>query len=206
MEGRTKVDAVMVEQTIGLEEVVAIGYGVQRKEEVTGSVASVDAEQMKEIPAANVSQALQGRVSGVQMTQTSSKPGASMQIRIRGTRSLNASNDPLIVLDGIPFAGSMNDISPSDIKTLEILKDASATAIYGSRGANGVIIITTNKGKMGQKATVTYNSYVGLKTLFSKYPMMGASDFIKLRESAGLYSNGRITSYNVCYTKLLRPT
>ncbi|RKD92369.1 TonB-linked SusC/RagA family outer membrane protein [Mangrovibacterium diazotrophicum] len=197
LDGRSQIDVVMQEQTIGLEEVVAIGYGVQRKEEVTGSVSSVDAEQMKEIPAANVSQALQGRVSGVQMTQTSSKPGASMQIRIRGTRSLNASNDPLIVLDGIPFAGSINDISPSDIKTLEILKDASATAIYGSRGANGVIIITTNKGKMGQKATVTYDSYVGLKTLFSKYPMMGSSDFIKLREYAGLYSNGSDESDDV---------
>jgi TonB-linked SusC/RagA family outer membrane protein len=190
LEGRTKLDVVMQEQTIGLEEVVAIGYGVQRKEEVTGSVVSVDAEQMKAIPSANVSQALQGRISGVEMTQTSSKPGASMQIRIRGTRSLNASNDPLIVLDGIPFAGSINDISPSDIKSLEILKDASATAIYGSRGANGVIIITTNKGKMGQKAIVTYNSYIGLKTLFSHYPMMGASDFKKLREYAGLYTNG----------------
>lgn len=94
-----------------------------------------------------------------------------------GTRSLNASNDPLIVLDGLPFAGSISDISPSDIKSIDILKDASATAIYGSRGANGVILITSNKGSKGDKAKVSYNSYYGLKEVFGKYPMMNASEF-----------------------------
>src|SRR5690606_12101667 len=97
-----------------LDEVVVVGYGTQRKEAVTGSVASISGEKMNEVPAANITQALQGRVAGVQMTQTSSKPGAAMQIRIRGTRSLNASNDPLVVLDGIPFAGSIGDINPID--------------------------------------------------------------------------------------------
>lgn len=173
-----------------LDEVVVVGYGTQRKEAVTGSVASVSGEKMNEVPAANITQALQGRVAGVQMTQTSSKPGAAMQIRIRGTRSLNASNDPLVVLDGIPFAGSIGDINPIDIKSVDILKDASATAIYGSRGANGVILVTTHKGYTGQDARVSFNSYTGLKTLFARYPMMNGAEFVELRKAAGLYQNG----------------
>lgn len=180
-----------------LDEVVVIGYGTQRKEAVTGSVASISGEKMNEVPASNITQALQGRVAGVQMTQTSSKPGATMQIRIRGTRSLNASNDPLIVLDGIPFAGSIGDINPIDIKSVDILKDASATAIYGSRGANGVILVTTNKGYAGQPAKVTFNSYTGLKTLFSRYPMMNGAEFVELRKAANIYQNGEDESDEV---------
>src|SRR5690554_1865163 len=137
--GRSLINVVMEEDFLSLSEVVVVGYGTQRREAVTGSVATVRGDQLREVASANVTQALQGRVSGVEMSQVSSKPGAEMQIRVRGTRSLNASNDPLIVLDGIPFAGKIGDISPSDIKSLDILKDASATAIYGSRGANGEI-------------------------------------------------------------------
>ena len=173
-----------------LSEVVVIGYGTQRKEAVTGSVASMNGDVMREVPAADITGAMQGRVAGVQMMQTSSKPGASMQIRIRGTRSLNASNDPLVVLDGIPFAGSINDIDPNNIKSMDILKDASATAIYGSRGANGVIIITTYKGYQDQKPQISYNGYIGLKTLFSRYPMMNAEQFTKLRKYANKFQNG----------------
>ena len=185
VDGKDLVDVVLQEQTIGLEEVVAIGYGVQRKEAVTGSVASVKGDALREIPAANISQALQGRVAGVQMSQTSTKPGATMQIRIRGTRSINADNDPLIVLDGIPFPGTIADISPDDIKSIDILKDASATAIYGSRGANGVMLITTNKGTRSQKAQVSYNMYYGLKNAI-KYPMMKAAEYAALRARADL--------------------
>ena len=169
---------------IGLSEIVVVGYGTQRKEAVTGSVASMKGDVVREMPAANISQALQGRVAGVEMQQTSSKPGATMQIRIRGTRSLNASNDPLIVLDGIPFAGSLSDINPNSIKSIDILKDASATAIYGSRGANGVILVTSTKGNLNQEATATYSGYVGAKTVFSKYPMMNGEQLKKLREVA----------------------
>jgi TonB-linked SusC/RagA family outer membrane protein len=163
------------------EEVVVIGYGSVRKESVTGSVASMGGEELRNVPSANITQALQGRVSGVQLDQTSTKPGASMQIRIRGTRSLNADNNPLIVLDGIPFAGNISDIDPSSIKNLDILKDASATAIYGSRGANGVILITTNKGMAGQKPRITYNGSYGIKDVFAKYPMMTGPEFVQLR-------------------------
>ena len=194
---QTVINVKLVQSISELEQVVVVGYGTQRKEAVTGSVASMRGEQMREVPSTNVSQALQGRVAGVDMSQTSSKPGAAMQIRIRGTRSLTASNDPLIVLDGIPFAGSISDIDPNDIKSIDILKDASATAIYGSRGANGVILITTNRGQRGQKATVSYNSYYGMKKIFSKYPMMDGPEFVKLRAAAGMYTNGEDESNNV---------
>ena len=202
--GKTKIDAVLQENSNALQEVVVIGYGTQRKEAVTGSVASIKGDIVREVPSANITQALQGRLAGVQMTQTSSKPGAEMQIRIRGTRSLTADNNPLVVLDGIPFAGSIGDISPDNIKSIDILKDASATAIYGSRGANGVILISTNKGQKGQKATFTYNTYSGLKNIFAKFPMMNNSEFVALRKiatlpgsTAPLYTNGPDEADNV---------
>ncbi|MBO7597492.1 MAG: TonB-dependent receptor [Bacteroidales bacterium] len=185
----SNMNVVLEEDTKALEEVVVVGYGTQRKEAVTGSVASVKGDDMRAVAGSNITQSLQGRVAGVEMTQTSSKPGETMQIRIRGTRSLNASNDPLIVLDGIPFAGNLSDINPSDIKSLDILKDASATAIYGSRGANGVIIITTNRGSEGQKAKFSYNGYYGVKTLFSKFPMMDGAQFSKLRADGAVKKN-----------------
>ena len=172
-----------------LNEIVVIGYGTQRKEAVTGSVASVSADKLMENPSSNITQALQNRIAGVDMQQTNSQPGAEMQIRIRGQRSLSASNDPLIVLDGIPFVGNLSDINPSDIKSLDILKDASATAIYGSRGANGVIIITTNKGTIGSEAKVTYNGYVAIKTLFNEFPMMQGEKYVQMRQIANKYTN-----------------
>ncbi len=173
-----------------LEDVVVIGYGTQRKEAVTGSVASVSGGKLMENPSSNITQALQNRVAGVDMQQTNTQPGAEMRIRIRGQRSLSASNDPLIVLDGIPFMGKLSDINPSDIKSMDILKDASSTAIYGSRGANGVIMITTNKGAMGTPAKVTYNGYVGIKTLFNEFPMMNGEELGKMRDIAQKYGDG----------------
>lgn len=181
---QSEINVQMVSSDIDMGEVVVVGYGVQRKEAVTGSVASVGGDLVRDIPASNISQALQGRVAGVQMAQTSTKPGSTMQIRIRGTRSINASNDPLVVLDGIPFAGTIADISTEDIKSIDILKDASATAIYGSRGANGVILITTNKGKIGLKPQLSYNGYYGIKNTI-KYPMMNGPEYVELRALAG---------------------
>ena len=180
-----------------VNEVVVIGYGTQRREAVTGSVANIGGEKLNQVAATNAAQALQGRVAGVLMTQTSSKPGEEMQIRIRGQRSLTASNDPLIVLDGIPFMGQLSDINPTDIKSMDILKDASATAIYGSRGANGVIIITTVKGAQGTPAKVTYNGYVSFKKVFKKYPMMDGPTFNKFRQYAGKYQNSTDEDANI---------
>ncbi|MGB4413547.1 MAG: TonB-dependent receptor [Paludibacter sp.] len=184
--GQRILNVTLETDVLGLEEVVVVGYGTQRKEAVTGSVASIRGETMREIPSANISQALQGRVAGVEMSQTSSKPGAEMQIRIRGTRSLTASNDPLVVLDGIPFAGNISDINPNEIKSIDILKDASATAIYGSRGANGVILVTTNRGQSGQQARITYNGYYGGSQIFSKIDMMDGDQFAAMRAYANM--------------------
>jgi TonB-dependent starch-binding outer membrane protein SusC len=186
---KAEVNIALKQVTTSLDEVVVIGYGTIKKRDLTGSVASISGDMIRDVPSANISQALQGRIPGVELSQTSTKPGASMQIRIRGSRSLNAINDPLLVIDGIPFAGSISDIDPDVIKSIDILKDASATAIYGSRGANGVILITTNKGQIGQKATVTYNTYTGLKKVFSRYPMMNGPEFVELRKASAMYTN-----------------
>jgi TonB-linked SusC/RagA family outer membrane protein len=187
--GQSNVIIALQSESTSLQDVVVVGYGTQRAEAVTGSVSSIRGDELRDVPAANISQALQGRLPGVELSQTSSQPGAAMQIRIRGSRSLSASNDPLIVLDGIPFAGSIGDINSNDISSIDILKDASATAIYGSRGANGVILITTNKGQVGQKARFSYNSFTGTKDLFARFPMMNGPELAALREAAGQYTN-----------------
>nr|HQH41219.1 SusC/RagA family TonB-linked outer membrane protein [Bacteroidales bacterium] len=187
---KTTINVVMRESVSGLDEVVVIGYGTARKRDVTGSVVSLSGDVMRDIPSSNISYSLQGRVPGVELSQVSTKPGASMQIRVRGTRSLNASNDPLLVVDGIPFSGSISDLNLNDIKSVDVLKDASATAIYGSRGANGVILITTIKGQDRQKPQISYSSYVGQKTVFAPYPMMNGPEFVALRKAAGKYTNG----------------
>ena len=189
IKGNTNLNITLKEDSKALEEVVVIGYGTARKSDVTGSIASVGGDKLQEMPSTNITYALQNCVAGVDMTQTSSQPGATMQIRIRGTRSLTASNDPLVVLDGIPFMGNLSDINPGDIKSMDILKDASSTAIYGSRGANGVILITTNRGAQGTPAKFTYNGYVGAKSVFSKYPMMDGPKYAEMRKYAGKFEN-----------------
>ena len=176
-------------------EQVSIGFGTQPKEAVTGSVASIKGDKVREVLSPDITRALQGQIAGVQLSQTSTKPGSSMQIRIRGTRSLYASNDPLIVLDGIPFVGTISDINTDDICSIDILKDAAAAAIYGSRGANGVILITTNKVVKGQKIQVSYNGYYGVKNAI-KYSMMNAAEFIKLRSAAGIFTNNGMDESN----------
>ncbi len=186
--GKTTVNVTLEEDSELLDDVVIIGYGAQKKANVTGSIASMGGETLREVAAADFSRALAGRVAGVTMTQTSSRPGESMEIRIRGQRSLTASNDPLIVLDGVPFMGSLSDISPNDIKSMDILKDAASTAIYGSRGANGVIMITTYKGVQGEDAQISFNNYMGFKKAI-KFPMMSGPDYVAMRAAAGKFTN-----------------
>lgn len=186
--GKTTINVTLEEDTEFLEEVVVIGYGTQKKANVTGSIATMAGENLREVASADFTRALAGRVAGVTMTQTSSRPGDAMEIRIRGQRSLNASNDPLIVLDGVPFMGSLSDISTNDIKSMDILKDASSTAIYGSRGANGVIMITTYKGVQGEDAKISFNHYLGFKNAI-KYPMMNGAKFAEMRKLADKFQN-----------------
>lgn len=182
--GKNQINVILKDDVTVLDEVVVVGYGTVKKSDVTGSISTVNERALKQVPVSNVSQSMQGRIAGVQIRQTSTRPGQDSQIRIRGTRSLTASNDPLIIVDGIPFGGSMNDIAPDDIKSVDILKDASATAIYGSRGANGVILITTNRGNY-TKASVAYNGYAGLGKVARKYKVFNAKEFLEYKQQPG---------------------
>ena len=174
---KVAINVVLEEETIGIEEVVAIGYGTVKKSDLTGSVTSVKSDEIKAFATSNVMQSLSGRAPGVQVSQNTGAPGGSISVRIRGTNSIQGSNEPLYVIDGFPFSGSNPTVlSNGDIESVEILKDASATAIYGSRGANGVILITTKRGKAG-KTTVDFESSYGVQTLRKKLEMMNATEY-----------------------------
>lgn len=168
-----------------MDEVVVVGYGTRRKSEITGSVVSVNEQSIKDIPTQSLASALQGRAAGVDIQKTggNSKPGAGVSILIRGARSVRASNAPLIVVDGIPFNGNFNDLNQDDITSVEILKDASATAIYGSRGANGVLLVSTRRGKTG-KAIISYSSYAGVSRPLGEYKLMNAQEFAEMKKWA----------------------
>ena len=166
-----------------LDEVIVVGYGTQRKKDVTGAVASIKGDVVREIASPNIAQALQGRIAGVDIARNGTTPGSGGQIRIRGNRGLNTGNDPFIVVDGIPYPGSINDLNNDDIANIEILKDASSTAIYGSRGSNGVILITTKRGKTG-KPQISYNSYYGISNVFDQYRMYNGEEFKAFRDAA----------------------
>lgn len=212
---------VVLEETLDeLDEVVVIGYGTQRRRDVTGSIASIKGEELAEVPSANIQQALQGRVAGLEIQSVSTMPGADARIRIRGERSITGSNDPLLVLDGIPYEGNLNDINPADIISVETLKDASATAIYGSRGANGVLLITTRRGQAGD-SRLSYNGYYGISTVAKEYPVFNADQYRASRDISEwgqdylpqeregiaigrntdwqdlMYENGQITDHNL---------
>lgn len=164
-----------------LNEVVVVGYGTQKKSDVTGSVTSLSKERLSQLPVTNVLQSVQGAVAGVNVIQSSSAPGSGTSAQIRGASSISASTGPFIVLDGMPFSttgGSLNDINPNDIESLEILKDASAVAIYGTRGANGVILITTKKGKTG-KPVIKFNTYAGIEQFSNRINPMGPSEYVQ---------------------------
>jgi TonB-linked SusC/RagA family outer membrane protein len=185
--GRQEISVTLAPDPKALGEVVVVGYGTQQKSNVAGAIASVKAAELKQTPVANVVQGLQGRVAGVQVTQNSAAPGGSVSMRIRGTNSINGSSEPLYVVDGVQLSnsGGINDISslsivnPNDIESVEVLKDASSTAIYGARGANGVVLITTRRGKSG-KTRVTYDGYYGVQQVTKKMKMMNAAEFGQL--------------------------
>ena len=186
--GKTRIDVTLVEDTEMLDEVVVVGYGVQKKSDVTGALASVSSEELNTKPVSNAFEALQGKAAGVDIT-SSQRPGELGDIRIRGNRSLNASNSPLYVVDGVPLnSGGIETINPRDIESIDILKDASSTAIYGSRGANGVILITTKRGKTGA-LTLNYSGSVTIENLVDKSPAMSASDYITWRRWAYYNAN-----------------
>jgi TonB-linked SusC/RagA family outer membrane protein len=186
---RTTINVTLNASNRSMEEVIVVGYGTQRKKDITGSLVRVDEKALREVPVANLTQALTGRAAGIDVSRTSVRPGQAGQIRIRGNRSLTGSNDPLLVVDGIPYGGDINDLNPDDISSIDILKDASATAIYGSRGASGVILITTKRGSRSGKAVLSVNSWAGISEITDEYPMMNAKEFTQYRIDAN-YSGG----------------
>lgn len=196
-------DVKLTDNNTKLEEVVVVGYGTKKKKDLTGSVVSVNAEQIATRPVQNAVQAMQGKAAGVDIS-SNERPGSVGTITIRGVRSISASNSPLYVVDGIPIssgtvsdsnAGGIDFINPNDIESIDVLKDASATAIYGSRGANGVIIVTTKKGKSG-KFTLNYDNSVVTETLHQFAPMMNASEYITFRRWAAYYNNNTLPKGN----------
>jgi len=162
--GRASISVQMEDNSVKMDEVVVVGYGTQKKSDITGSVTSVSKERFSQIPVTNAMTAIEGAVAGVTITNTSSVPGSAPSVQVRGVNSINASTNPLIIVDGIPFEGNISYINPSDIQSMEILKDASAVAIYGTRGANGVILITTKKGVAG-KPVIQYAAYGGVENI-----------------------------------------
>ena len=173
---RSLLRVVLKEDNQLLDEVVVLGYGTVKKSDLTGAVSGVSNRQYKNQPVQRVENILQGRTPGVEVTATSGMPGASMKVRVRGTTSINKSSDPLYVIDGIISSSGLDGINPSDIQSMEILKDASSTAIYGSRGSNGVILITTKQGSEG-KAQVTFDASVGLSTVRKQYELLNAYEY-----------------------------
>ncbi len=183
---QTVLNITIKEDLASLEEVVVVGYGTQEKRNVTGAISSLDEKSIREIPVASAVQAMQGQVAGVDIVSGGGRPGQNPRILIRGRRSISASNDPLYVIDGIPQTSSTSsifDINPQDITSMEVLKDAAATAIYGSRGANGVIIITTKRGSSG-KTTVSYDGYYGPSNVTAVVDMMNGEEFAAMKRES----------------------
>jgi len=173
---QSEINISLLPDITGLDEVVVIGYGTVRRRDLTAPVASVSSEQLRDIPLTSTTQALTGRLAGVQITTSEGSPNADVRIRVRGGGSITQSNDPLYIVDGFPVE-SINDIAPTDIESIDVLKDASATAIYGARGANGVIIVTTKSGMEG-KTKITYNAFFGRKELAKKLDVLDPFEYV----------------------------
>lgn len=175
--GSSAVDVSLVSLSSDLHSVVVVGYGVAKKRDLTGSVSQVTTEELEAVPVFNVEQALKGRAAGVRVTNNSGAPNSRVQVHIRGGNSMIGDNSPLYVVDGFPITGGLQFLNPSDIESMDILKDASSTAIYGSRGANGVVIITTKRGRQGQKGKIDISSYWGMQEVVKKYDVLDAKQY-----------------------------
>jgi len=199
--GKTKVDVMLEEDANKLNEIVVVGYGSVKKSDLTGAVSSISGNELKKIPVSNIAEALTGRIAGVQVTSSEGSPDADIKIRVRGGGSLTQDASPLIIVDGFPV-NSMSDIAASNVESMTVLKDASSTAIYGSRGANGVIIITTKTGKDGKMA-VSYNMFYGMKTFANDIDVLPVDDFVKWQYEYALLSqtDKTIMSNPNSYTK-----
>lgn len=185
--GKSTINIKLEDETTNLEDLVVIGYGSVRRKDLTGSVATVNSEALAAVPVASVTEALTGKMAGVQITTTEGSPDADVKIRVRGGGSITQSNDPLLIVDGFPVE-SISDIPATDIEDITVLKDASSTAIYGSRGANGVILVTTKSGKSG-KVNVSYNAYYSWKKVAKKMDVLSPYDYAKWQYELALLKN-----------------
>jgi TonB-linked SusC/RagA family outer membrane protein len=183
---QTDISITLLEDLVGLDEVIVVGYGTMKKSDVTGAITSLKDEDLTQVKSTNVIENLQGKAAGVDITRTSGEAGSGFDIRIRGERSLSGSNDPLYIVDGVQYGKSI-DINPSDIESIEILKDVSSTAIYGSKGANGVVIITTKKGHLG-KPKITFSTYYGNNKPLGSLPYMDRNDYLNFKQDLAKYS------------------
>lgn len=187
--GKSRIDVTLSDDTKALDEVVVIGYGTAKRKDLTGSVATVNSEALAVVPVASATEALAGKMAGVQITTTEGSPDAEMKIRVRGGGSITGDNTPLFIVDGFPVE-SISDIPASDIEDMTVLKDASSTAIYGSRGANGVILVTTKSGKQG-KVTVNYNAYYSWKRMAKQLNTLSGSDYTKWQYELAMLNSGK---------------
>lgn len=179
IKGQSSINVTLKTDAVMLEEVVAIGYATVKRKDLTGSVTSIKSDELMKVPTSDVTQALAGRMAGVQVAQSDGQPGSSISIRVRGGISITQSNEPLYIIDGFPTEDGMASLDPAEIETIDILKDASATAIYGARGANGVVVITTKSGtKDDSKATVNFDAYFGVRKLSKKLDMFSTKEFV----------------------------
>jgi len=186
---QTTIDIILKEDSM-LEEVVVVGYGSKKKSDIISSVVSIRAEDMTKVATSDIGEMLRGKAAGVQVTLASGAPGGSSTIRIRGQRSMSGGNDPIVIADGVRI-GSINDINANDIESLEILKDAAAQAIYGARASNGVILITTKRGKEG-KLSVTYNGFSGIQSINRNFDIYSGAEFAQLKREAFRTNNGGV--------------
>lgn len=191
VKGRTVIDVSLKQDNKMLDEVVVIGYGTSKRSDLTGSVVSVKSDDIMQTPTSDVAQALAGRVAGVQVVQSEGGPGASMSIRVRGGISITQSNEPLYIIDGFPSEDGMANLDPGEIESIDILKDASATAIYGARGANGVVVITTKSGGKGDaKLDISFDTYIGFAKIAKKLPVLSSQEFAVLDYERNLFLYG----------------
>lgn len=202
VKGQKQINVTLQEDSKILDEVVVIGYGTSKRSDLTGSVVSVKNEDLMQTPTSDVAQALAGRVAGVQVMQSEGEPGASVSIRVRGGISITQSNEPLYVIDGFPSEDGMNSLDPGEIETIDILKDASSTAIYGARGANGVVVITTKKGaKDASKMNVSFNSYIGIRKVSKKLDVLSSKEYVLLdyERNLALYGESGVRRFQNAY-------
>ena len=196
--GKSQVNVTLEDDATTLNDVVVIGYGSVKNKDLTGSVSTVNSETLQAVPVANASEALTGKMPGVQITTTEGSPDAEVKIRVSGGGSITQSNDPLYIVDGFPVE-SISDIPSNDIEDITVLKDASSTAIYGSRGANGVILVTTKSGKEG-KTKVSYNAYYSWKKIAKKIDVLSAKDYATWQYELAMLKNNNDPSKISSYT------